>query len=69
MKRLFIILSTVLLAFILISCTQKSFTVTFNSQGGTEVISQTVQSGKFATKPTGTNLRRSYIQTLGHLKV
>lgn len=51
MKRLFIIFSTILFVCILISCTETSHTVDFDSNGGTAVLSQTVLSGEFATKP------------------
>ena len=51
MKRLFIIFSTILFVCILISCTETSYTVDFDSNGGTGVLSQTVLSGEFATKP------------------
>lgn len=54
MKKAFVLLSMFLFAFILVSCERKAnqHTVTFDSQGGTEVESQIVVDGQFAQEPT-----------------
>ena len=52
MKKKIYLLILVAVCCILTACGAKSFTVTFDSQGGSLVPSQTVEKGKVASKPT-----------------
>ena len=51
MKKFIFSIFALLLAVLLVACGSKTYTVTFNSNGGSAVASQEVESGKFATKP------------------
>lgn len=52
MKKIGLFLGALLLGLSLTSCSDKTYTVTFNSNGGSKVSSQTVQSGELVTKPS-----------------
>jgi uncharacterized repeat protein (TIGR02543 family) len=56
MKRAITALAGIILLFALIGCEQPAatttYTVTFDSQGGSAVAAQTIESGKTATEPT-----------------
>ena len=62
MKRLLIIVTAVIFAVIFTSCKKdrETYTVTFNSNGGSEVESQTVQEGEKAAKPQPAPTREGY---------
>jgi len=51
-RRLFIVLSFVLLGFLLVACDETNYKVTFDVAGGTPAIaSQTIKDGGLVTKP------------------
>ncbi|WP_162849146.1 InlB B-repeat-containing protein [Haploplasma axanthum] len=51
MKKVLLLISTLLLTVLLISCKTKVYTVTFNSDGGSSVAKEEVKKGDLATKP------------------
>ena len=50
-KRILSAVTLMLLALVLVACGPSSYTVTFDSNGGSAVASQSVQKGGFATRP------------------